>query len=475
MRTFQPHAETVEVVDAEGAAIVPMGRIDDAGLFEVRVPGGPVRYRLAIVAGGDRRVVVDPYRFASLLGEMDRHLIGEGTHLHLQEALGAHPTTVDGVAGVHFAVWAPSARRVSVVGPFNDWDGRRHPMRLHPANGVWDIFLPGLGDGDLYKFELLGAGGGLEPLKADPLARRMEAPPGNASVVHASVHRREDGEWMAERAGRGALDRPMSVYEVHLGSWRHRPEEGDRCLTYRELAEELVGYVLEMGYTHIELLPVTEHPFDGSWGYQPVGLFAPTWRFGTPDDFKYLVDRCHRHGIGMILDWVPAHFPKDAHGLARFDGTCLYEHADPRQGEHQDWGTLIYNFGRAEVVNYLLASALWWVEEYHVDGLRVDAVASMLYLDYSRDEGEWVPNRHGGHENLEAIEFLKKLNEVVYERFPDVLHPLIQALPLTALNDALRAVINEGKPLWACWPQIGVLAAWGVVSFVVALKIFRWK
>jgi 1,4-alpha-glucan branching enzyme len=418
IRTFQPRAEGVELLDESGTVVAAMSRTHPEGVFEARVGQVPDRYRLRVHGDGTARAMDDPYRFDSLLGDVDRYLLGEGRHLRLPEALGAREAEVDGVRGVHFAVWAPNARRVSVVGHFNDWDGRRHPMRLHPANGVWDIFVPGLAAGELYKIELLGPRGRLLPLKADPLARRMEAPPGNASIVHASDYRWGDGEWMADRADRGRIDRPMSIYEVHLGSWRRRPTQdhgqGERCLSYRELAEELVGYVLEMGYTHIELLPVTEHPFDGSWGYQPVGLFAPTWRHGPPDDFKHLVDRCHQHGIGVILDWVPAHFPKDSHGLARFDGTCLYEHADPRQGEHQDWGTLIYNFGRPEVANYLVASALWWVEEYHVDALRVDAVASMLYLDYSREPGEWVPNVHGGNENLEAIAFIRRLNELVH-------------------------------------------------------------
>jgi 1,4-alpha-glucan branching enzyme len=318
---------------------------------------------------------------------------------------------LDGTGGVHFAVWAPNARRVSVVGPFNAWDGRRHPMRLHPANGVWDLFIPGIGDGELYKFELLGPDGQLLPHKADPLARRMEPPPGNASIVYRGTHRWTDDDWMHGRAGRTALDRPLAIYEVHLGSWRRHGERWPIC---RELAAELVAYVSEMGFTHIELLPVSEHPFEGSWGYQPIGLFAPTWRLGTPDDFKYLIDCCHTAGIGVILDWVPAHFPRDDYGLARFDGTHLYEHADPRQGAHPDWGTLVFNFGRKEVVNYLLTNALFWLEQYHVDALRVDAVASMLYLDYSRQPGEWLPNERGGNENLEAVAFLRRMNEQVH-------------------------------------------------------------
>ncbi len=414
VRTIQPQAGAVDVVGHDGKRLASMRRVHPDGVYEARVPGARSPYRLAVEQGGETHVIEDPYRFASLLGEVDRYLLGEGTHGHLPEVLGARVAENDGVRGVHFALLAPNARRVSVVGAFNDWDGRRHPMRAHPGNGVWDLFVPGLEAGTLYKFELVGPSGELLPLKADPLARAMEAPPGNASIVVEDRYEWGDGGWMAGRAAHQSLERPMSIYEVHLGSWRRRAEAGDRWLDYRELAEELVAYVLEMGFTHIELLPVTEHPYDGSWGYQPIGLFAPTWRHGAPEDFKHLVDRCHQAGIGVILDWVPAHFPKDAHGLARFDGTCLYEHADPRQGEHRDWGTLIYNLSRVEVVNYLIASALWWVEAYHVDALRVDAVASMLYLDYSREEGDWVPNVHGGNENLESVAFLRRLNEQVH-------------------------------------------------------------
>jgi 1,4-alpha-glucan branching enzyme len=373
-------------------------------------------YRLRLASGHE---IEDPYRFGPVLGDLDLHLLGEGTHYRNYEKLGAHLVTHQGVAGVHFAVWAPNARRVSVVGDFNRWDGRCHPMRLHPGIGVWEIFVPGLAEGTLYKLEIKARDGRILPLKADPYAFAMEPPPRTASrVVRHGAFSWSDGQWMGERQHRNSREAPISIYEVHLGSWRRRLEEGGRSLSYRELADELVGYVADMGFTHVELMPVSEHPFDGSWGYQPIGLFAPTSRFGTPDDFRHLVDRCHAAGIGVILDWVVGHFPEDAHGLVQFDGTHLYEHADPRLGRHADWGTLIYNLGRTEVVNYLVGNALYWLEEFHIDGLRVDAVASMLYLDYSRKAGEWLPNRYGGNESLEAIAFLRRLNEIVYARHP---------------------------------------------------------
>jgi 1,4-alpha-glucan branching enzyme len=423
VRCFHPQAERVELFTPDGELLGAARPLAAHGLFELRMPL-PVRpYRLRVFENGRPRDMDDPYRFGAVLGDLDRHLIGEGRHERLYELLGARPVEFDGVAGVQFAVWAPAARRVSVVGPFNQWDGRRHPMRLHPANGVWDLFLPGLRAGELYKFELLGPDGRLLPLKSDPLARRMEPPPGNASIVHESVYQWQDAAWMDRRAEAAALDRPVAIYEVHPGSWRHRldvnrPDSGSALLagrlSYRELASELVEYVRDMGFTHIELLPINEHPFDGSWGYQPIGMFAPTWRYGSPDDFKYFVDACHAAGLGVIVDWVPAHFPRDAHGLACFDGTSLYEYADPRLGEHKDWGTLVFDFARPEVVNYLIANAQWWIGEYHIDALRVDAVASMLYLDYSREAGEWLPNRYGGNENLEAIVFMRRLNEVIH-------------------------------------------------------------
>ena len=414
LRTFQPQASAVDVLDADGELLTRMTPLPFEGLFEASL-SFQVDYRFRLQEGQSTRIIDDPYRFDSPLGELDRHLMSEGTHLRLYEKLGARPLTLQGVNGVHFAVWAPNAQRVSVVGPFNQWDGRRHLMRVHPDNGVWDIFIPGLQAGELYKYEIMSRKGGLLPLKADPFARRSEPPPGNASIVPANREMNwTDQDWLVQRHSRTALDAPMAIYEVHLGSWRRRADENKRWLNFHELADELVPYVKDMGYTHIELLPVSEFPYDGSWGYQPIGLYAPTWRFGEPRDFKVFVDRCHREGIGLILDWVPAHFPRDAHGLGYFDGTHLYEHADPRQGAHKDWGTLIFNYGRNEVVNYLLANALFWLEEYHIDALRVDAVASMLYLDYSRQPGEWVPNAHGGNENLEAVDFLRRMNEFVH-------------------------------------------------------------
>jgi 1,4-alpha-glucan branching enzyme len=353
---------------------------------------------------------------ATLLSDLDLHLFGEGNHYEIYDKLGAHVVDVDGVSGIRFAVWAPNASRVAVVGDFNNWDGRRHVCAPQDSSGVWAVFVPGFGHGEKYKFEVRGRDG-TTVLKADPYARQFEVPPRSASVVWASNYEWQDQAWMRDRATNGRLiDKPFASYEVHLGSWRRG--EGNAFLGYRALAEQLVPYVKDLGYTHIELLPVMEHPFAGSWGYQVTGFYAPTSRFGSPDDFKFFVDTCHQAGVGIILDWVPGHFPKDGYGLVRFDGTALYEHQDPRKGEHQDWGTLIFNYGRHEVSNFLLANALFWLEEYHLDGLRVDAVASMLYLDYSRQPGQWVPNQFGGRENIEAIEFLRHLNVIVHERHP---------------------------------------------------------
>ncbi|MDX8401955.1 MAG: 1,4-alpha-glucan branching protein GlgB, partial [Mariprofundaceae bacterium] len=417
VRAFKPRALHMWLLPERGEAL-PMRRITGTDAFVAEWTAGDFEqsYRFRIENHeGHVWEEDDPYRFPPLLGDLDLHLIGEGRHWALHRVLGARVCRHGGTEGVAFAVWAPNARRVSVIGDFNHWDGREHMMRVRGASGVWELFVPGLGDGELYKFEILGAHGELLE-KTDPLARAMELRPATASVVHASGFEWTDREWMDARPERQALDKPMSIYEVHLGSWQRADDGG--YLNYRELARRLVEYCRWMGYTHIEILPITEHPFDGSWGYQTTGYFAPTSRFGTPDDFRWFVNHCHEHGIGVFLDWVPAHFPRDAHGLARFDGTALYEYEDPRLGEHKDWGTLIFNYGRNEVRNFLIASALFWLEEYHIDGLRVDAVASMLYLDYSRKAGEWLPNRYGGREHLEAIEFLKEMNCLVHAQHP---------------------------------------------------------
>jgi len=419
VRAFQPGAESVQLVDAATGAATEMERAHDDGFFELVLPAGarPSPYRLR-VRGADGETVerADAYAFAPTVADFDLYLIGEGTHLRLWEVLGAHPDTIDEVEGTRFAVWAPGARRVSVVGAFNAWDGRRHVMRVHPGAGVWEMFIPGVGVGDVYKFEVRGADGSAF-LKADPVGFGSENRPATASVVRdLRGYEWNDDGWMEERRAGDCYVRPMTIYEVHPGSWRRVPEEGDRPMNWRELGSQLGDYLVEMGFTHVELLPIAEHPYDPSWGYQVTGYFAPSARYGTADDFRWFVNHMHQLGIGVILDWVPAHFPKDAHGLRRFDGTALYEHEDPRQGEHPDWGTLIFNFGRNEVRNFLVANALFWLEEFHVDGLRVDAVASMLYLDYSRQPGEWVPNAFGGRENLDAIQFLQQVNSVVRER-----------------------------------------------------------
>ena len=414
VRVFLPQAEKVTVIDEQGHES-ELHRIHDQGLFEGRLANGATRYRVR-ARFGDRSVELeDPYRFPPILSDFDLYLLGQGNHLQLYDKLGAHPMTLDGVAGVGFAVFCPDARRVSVVGDFNFWDGRRHAMRVR-GNGFWEIFIPGVRAGDHYKFEIVARDGRLLPLKSDPLAFAAEMRPRTASIVADldAFPRPQPAP-----ANLNAREAPISIYEVHLGSWRRRGQEGDRWLTYRELAQELPGYVRDLGFTHIEFMPVSEHPFDGSWGYQPTGMFAPTSRFGSPAEFAALVEACHREGLGVLLDWVPGHFPDDPHGLGHFNGTALYEHGDPKQGRHLDWDTLIYNFGRTEVANFLLASGLFWLDRYRVDGLRVDAVASMLYLDYSRPQGGWVPNKHGGRENLDAIAFLRHFNIEVFGRFPN--------------------------------------------------------
>ena len=362
----------------------------------------------------------DAYRFGPVLGEMDEYLLSEGTHCRMWQVLGAHLMTHEGTAGVHFAVWAPHAQRVSVVGDFNLWDGRRHPMRLRGATGVWEIFVPDLKEGNSYKYEIRLHDGVVLPLKADPVGFGSEHPPANASVVRdISPRHWVDDDWMNTRESKHNIEAPISIYEVHLGSWKRAP--GNRMLSYLELADQLVGYVAGMGFTHIEVLPVSEYPFDGSWGYQPVGMFAPTIRHGTPQEFRALVEAAHLKGIGILIDWVPGHFPSDSHGLGYFDGTALYEHEDPRQGFHPDWNTLIYNYGRIEVSNYLISNALYWLEEYHVDGMRVDAVASMLYRDFSRPDGQWVPNKDGGRENYEVITTLQRTNTICYGQVPGIM------------------------------------------------------
>jgi len=418
VRAYRPEAVGVRVQPAGVEAELK----DPAGLWEAMLPKArlPLDYELEVeYSNGETFRLRDPYAFLPTLSEFDLHLVHEGRHEQLYEKLGAHVREVDGVVGTAFAVWAPNARSVSVVGDFNSWDGRLHPMRSLGASGVWELFMPGVDSGSHYKYEIRTQDGRLR-LKADPVAFWAEKPPGNASRVFRSQHDWADGEWLARRSETDPLRAPMSIYEVHLGSWRRNPVEDNRPLTYLELADELADYVSDLGFTHVELLPVMEHPFSGSWGYQVSGYFAPTSRFGTPDDFRTFVERMHERGIGVILDWVPAHFPRDDWALALFDGTHLYEHADPRRGAHPDWGTLVFNLGRREVRNFLLSNALYWSREHHADGIRVDAVASMLYLDYSRKAGEWIPNEFGGREDLDSVSFLKELNETLFARVPGV-------------------------------------------------------
>jgi 1,4-alpha-glucan branching enzyme len=421
IRAFRPGAREVTAVLDDGSR-QPLEQAHPAGVFEAKIEGRklPLRYRLDVTYDASGTFPIDdPYRFQPTLGELDLHLVGEGRHEDLWAQLGAHVREIDDVTGVSFAVCAPSARSVSVVGDFNSWDGRLHPMRSMGSSGIWELFLPAVEPGARYKYEILAPGGEIR-LKADPVAFATELPPLTASVVHQRRHKWNDAAWLQERRTQDPQQGPMSIYEVHLGSWRRNSDEGDRSLTYLELADELSAYVKDMGFTHVELLPVMAHPFTGSWGYQVTGYFAPVPAHGGPDDLREFVDRMHQDGIGVILDWVPAHFPRDDFALARFDGTALYEHADPRRGAHPDWGTLVFNFGRNEVRNFLVSNALFWLRDYHADGIRVDAVASMLYLDYSRGEGEWVPNAFGGREDLDAVQFLRELNEVVHGREPGV-------------------------------------------------------
>jgi 1,4-alpha-glucan branching enzyme len=439
VRVFLPDAADVTVVDERGRAS-RLRRIHEAGLFAGPLPDGSPRYHVRARYGDEVVEIEDPYRFPPVLSDLDLYLLGEGTHMHLYDKLGAHPLVLEGVAGVAFAVLAPNARRVSVVGDFNSWDGRRHAMRVR-GNGFWEIFVPAARAGDRYKFEIIGPDGRMLPLKSDPIAFGAELRPQTASIV---VDLDALPRPPPAPPGANRLGAPISIYEVHLGSWRRRPEEGNRWLTYRELAQELPTYARDMGFTHVEFLPVSEHPFDGSWGYQPTGLFAPTSRFGTPADFAELVAACHRAGLAVILDWVPGHFPDDPHGLGRFDGTSLYEHADPQQGRHLDWNTLIYNFGRTEVANFLLANGLFWLDRYGVDGLRVDAVASMIYLDYSRPAGGWIPNQLGGRENLEAVAFLRRFNTETFARFPRA---------TTAAEES------------TAWPMVSRPVEWGGLGF----------
>jgi 1,4-alpha-glucan branching enzyme len=414
VRAYRPEAKTVRVQPAGVEAELK----DPSGLWEALLPTAklPLEYELEVeYADGNTFTMRDPYSFLPTLGELDIHLVMEGRHEQLYERLGAHVREIDGVTGTAFAVWAPNARSVSVVGDFNSWDGRLHPMRSLGSSGIWELFVPGVDSGQKYKYEIRAQDGRLR-IKADPVAFATEMPPANASVVYRSRHEWADEEWLQARAQKDWLREPVSIYEVHLGSWRRNPLEDNRALSYLELADELAAYVTDLGFTHVELMPVMEHPFSGSWGYQVTGYFAPTSRFGSPDDYRCFVDRLHRNGVGVILDWVPAHFPRDDWALAQFDGTSLYEHSDPRIGAHPDWGTLIFNLSRNEVRNFLLSNALYWLREQHGDALRVDAVASMLYLDYSRKAGEWLPNMFGGRENLEAVDFIKLMNETVYGR-----------------------------------------------------------
>jgi 1,4-alpha-glucan branching enzyme len=422
IRTFQPHAESVQLV-IDGSKSY-MYKMRQEGLFESVLHdfSEPFDYQLEVkYYNGDTNTFADPYSFLPQLSDMDRYLFNSGTHYYLYEKLGAHLASIDNIEGTIFRVWAPSARRVSVIGDFNSWDGRVHQMRSLEKSGIWELFIPGIKENELYKFEIKTQYKDLLE-KSDPFQFYGEVRPRTASIVKTlDNYAWQDQSWLTKRSQCKPYDQPLSIYEAHLGSWQRDPGDPERFLTYKEIADRLIPYVKQLGFTHIELMPIMEHPLDESWGYQVTGYFSVTSRYGTPEEFMYFVDLCHQNGIGVILDWVPAHFPTDGHSLGRFDGTALYEHEDPRQGAHPEWGTLVYNYGRKEVSNYLIANALFWFDKYHIDGLRVDAVASMLYLDYSREEGEWMPNCYGGRENIDAIEFLRHLNSIIYERYPDVL------------------------------------------------------
>lgn len=424
VRAYIPQAKTINVVDAKNKnKKYPMEKIHSYGFFECIIPNRKkwFQYKLEITDyNSNSWTTYDPYEFSVGIGEQDIYLFNQGTHYEIYNKLGANPTVIDGVEGVLFGVWAPNAKRVSVIGEFNNWDGRRNAMRLLQNSGIWEIFVPGLKNNDKYKFEIKTSDNKLIQ-KADPYEKFAELRPSTSSLVYnINNYKWSDNNWLKEQAQKDKFNSPMNIYEVHLGSWKRVENDNNRFLSYLELADELIPYVKEMGYTHIEILPIEEHPFDGSWGYQVTGYYAPTSRYGNPEEFMHFIDRCHQSGIGVILDWVPAHFPKDAHALAKFDGTALYEHQNSKQGEHPEWGTLIFNYGRNEVKNFLIANALFWIEKYHIDALRVDAVASMLYLDYCKNEGEWIPNKYGGRENLEAVEFLKHLNSIIASKYPYV-------------------------------------------------------
>ncbi|MCA9128660.1 MAG: 1,4-alpha-glucan branching protein GlgB [Planctomycetales bacterium] len=425
VRAYLPDSEQVWLVDQADSNVRPMRRVHPSGFYEAICPAdsnNSAEYRLRIASkSGEIFEMKDPYAVAPLLTEFDLYLFGQGRNWQIYNKMGAHSRTVDGTAGVNFAVWAPNAETVQVVGDFNHWDGQQHPMRKHIPAGVWELFVPNMKPGEKYKFRVRTMGGSTID-KTDPFGFYAEMPPRTASIVTPlDTYQWQDENWLERRASRDALKDPINIYELHLGSWRRDPNEHHGWMNYRKIAHQLVDYCTEMGFTHVELMPISEHPFTGSWGYQTVGYYGVTSRYGTSEDFMYFVDYCHQNGIGVILDWVPAHFPKDGHGLRQFDGSALYEHADPRQGEHPDWGTMIFNYGRDEVRNFLVANALFWLDKYHIDGLRVDAVASMIYLDYSRNEGEWIPNHYGGRENLDALHMLREFNEQAHAQFPGIL------------------------------------------------------